>query len=377
MLSQCHVLPSAVLATTEAQIDASLTGSLVSKTKNKRFSWQCSNRRCQAKQSPLINPMTHELFKGVFITVSFFLGAIFIPVIGVLVSILTPLPVIVYYYQYGRKVALQLIAITAIVATSIILVLKIPTHFLYLIQLLLLGFICGELLSNNFDVAKIITVSCIAALFLNAVTLYMFGKQENAGVVKTLEKAIKENFDQSVKQYEKKGLSEEQLQWLEESLNNIVPWLAKLFPAIVAAATAIIIWINLILAKHFLMLRLHQIPPPLQNLIFWKSPDYLVWVMIMAGFGAILPTGAFKIVSYNLLLIMGTVYFFQGLAIIAFYFETRKTPKSIRFLLYFFIFFQQILTIVVSILGLMDVWANFRKLPDKPHSDTPPPGRNP
>ncbi len=317
--------------------------------------------------------MTHELFKGVFITVAFFLGSIFIPVIGVFVSLLTPLPIIVYYYQYGRKVALQLIVITIIVATTIILAFKIPAFFLYLIQLLLFGFICGELLANNFDIPKIITVACIAALILNAVTLYMFGKEENTSVVKTLESAIRKNFDQSVEEYKKRGLSKDQLTWLEESLNTIIPWLAKLFPAIVAVATAIIIWLNLILVKRFLFLRLHQIPPPLQNLVLWKSPDYLVWVIIFAGFGAILPTGGFKIVAYNVLLIMGAVYFFHGLAIIAYYFETRKTPRSIRFLVYLFIFFQQILTIAVSLLGLMDVWADFRKLSDRSSTGKTPP----
>jgi len=265
----------------------------------------------------LLEPMTHELFKGVFITVAFFLGSIFLPVIGVLISIFTPLPIIIYYYQYGRKVALQLIVITTAVVTTVILALKIPSLFLYLMQLLLLGFICGELLSNNFNIPKIIIV---------------------------------------------RGVTEEQLKWLSESLDTMIPWLAKLFPAIITVATAIIIWLNLIIAKHFLFLRLRQIPPPLQDLILWKTPDYLVWIPIAAGFGAILPTGSIKIVSYNVLLVMGAVYFFQGLAIIAYYFETRKTPRSIRFLAYFFIFFQQILTIVVSILGFMDVWANFRKL---------------
>ena len=310
----------------------------------------------------LLEPMTHELFKGVFITVAFFLGSIFLPVIGVLISIFTPLPIIIYYYQYGRKVALQLIVITTAVVTTVILALKIPSLFLYLMQLLLLGFICGELLSNNFNIPKIIIVACIAALLLNAVTLYMFGSQRKIGIVDTLEKAIRKNFEHSVEQYRDRGVTEEQLKWLSESLDTMIPWLAKLFPAIITVATAIIIWLNLIIAKHFLFLRLRQIPPPLQDLILWKTPDYLVWIPIAAGFGAILPTGSIKIVSYNVLLVMGAVYFFQGLAIIAYYFETRKTPRSIRFLAYFFIFFQQILTIVVSILGFMDVWANFRKL---------------
>ncbi len=309
-------------------------------------------------------PMTHELFKGVFITVAFFLGSIFIPVIGVLISILTPLPIIVYYYQYGRKVALQLIVIATVVVTVVILALKIPSLFIYLMQLLLLGFICGELLSNNFNIPKIITAACIAALFLNAVTLYMFGNGQNTSIVVTLEKTIRENFDRSIQQYKDRGLNEEQLKWLSESLNTMIPWLAKLFPAIVTVATAIIIWFNLVLAKHFLFLRLHQIPPPLRNLILWRSPDGLVWFVIAAGFGAILPAGSLKIVCYNILLIMAAVYFFQGLAIIAYYFETRKTPKLIRFLVYFFIFFQQLLTIVVSIIGFTDVWANFRKLPE-------------
>ncbi len=313
--------------------------------------------------------MTHELFKGVFVTVAFFLGAIFVPVVGVLISTLTPLPIIIYYYQYGRKVALQLIAITVLVVTTVVLALRMPSLFIYLMQLLLLGFICGELLTNNFDIPKIIVAACIAALVLNAVTLYMFGREEKGNFVETLEKGIKENFEQSMKQYKDRGITEDQMKWLSESLNTMVPWLARLFPSIIIVATAIIIWLNLILAKQFLYARLRQIPPPLQNLTRWKAPDGLVWIVISAGFGAFLPAHNIKILSYNVLLIMAAVYFFQGLAILGFYFETKKTPKSIRFLVYFFIFFQQILTIAVSIIGFVDVWANFRKLPESDPRD--------
>jgi uncharacterized protein YybS (DUF2232 family) len=57
-----------------------------------------------------------------------------------------------------------------------------------------------------------------------------------------------------------------------------------------------------------------------------------------------------------------TIYFFQGIAIVSFYFEKKKLPRVLRFVLYSFIALQQIILLVVIGLGFFDIWLNFRKL---------------
>jgi len=57
-----------------------------------------------------------------------------------------------------------------------------------------------------------------------------------------------------------------------------------------------------------------------------------------------------------------TVYFFQGIAIISFFFEKKNFPKALRFFLYSLIALQQMALIVVIAFGFFDMWLNFRKL---------------
>jgi uncharacterized protein YybS (DUF2232 family) len=64
----------------------------------------------------------------------------------------------------------------------------------------------------------------------------------------------------------------------------------------------------------------------------------------------------------NGLIVCSTVYFFQGLAIAASLLNKWSVPRMIRVLIYALIFIQTYGIIVLSFLGLVDVWADFRKL---------------
>ena len=64
----------------------------------------------------------------------------------------------------------------------------------------------------------------------------------------------------------------------------------------------------------------------------------------------------------NGLLILLTVYFFQGIAIVSYFFEKKRFPRLLRLLLYSLIAVQQILLLFVIGLGIFDMWLNFRKI---------------
>ena len=57
-----------------------------------------------------------------------------------------------------------------------------------------------------------------------------------------------------------------------------------------------------------------------------------------------------------------SVYFFQGIAIVSFYFNKKQFPRVIRIFLYTLIAIQQLVLLAVIGLGFFDMWFNFRKL---------------
>jgi uncharacterized protein YybS (DUF2232 family) len=69
-----------------------------------------------------------------------------------------------------------------------------------------------------------------------------------------------------------------------------------------------------------------------------------------------------KAFAANFLLVIAVCYFFQGLAIVAYFFNKNSVPRFVRGIVYIFIVFQQIFTLLVVGLGLFDLWADFRRL---------------
>jgi len=102
--------------------------------------------------------------------------------------------------------------------------------------------------------------------------------------------------------------------------------------------------------------------PDFGPLNLWKAPEYLVWGVIGCGLALFLPHTAIKVIGINGLLILMTVYFFQGIAIVSFYFDKKRLPRFVRVFLYTLIALQQLILLAVIGLGFFDLWANFRRL---------------
>lgn len=90
------------------------------------------------------------------------------------------------------------------------------------------------------------------------------------------------------------------------------------------------------------------------------NPSFLVWVIIFSLVGTFgkLPYELGEVISKNLFNISAVFYFFQGIAVINFHFDHFKVGTFWRMLWWFFIVLQ--LSLVVSVVGLVDFWADFR-----------------
>jgi uncharacterized protein YybS (DUF2232 family) len=92
----------------------------------------------------------------------------------------------------------------------------------------------------------------------------------------------------------------------------------------------------------------------------WRLPDHLVWVPIAAGALALAGDGPYRTGAENALLVLGGVYFLQGLAVTAFYFRRFKIPVFVRWLIYVLLGIQWYGLLAVVLVGLSDVWFDLR-----------------
>ena len=143
-----------------------------------------------------------------------------------------------------------------------------------------------------------------------------------------------------------------------ELLRNYIP---KVLPALLVSAILTITWSNLVLGNWLLKKKDKELTK-WPDYTEWSLPEPLVWLVIIAGTAVFLLPPPMSIVGLNILIVCTTVYFFQGLAIVTSLLNKWSVPMLIRVLIYALIFIQTYGIIILSFLGLADVWADFRKL---------------
>lgn len=155
-------------------------------------------------------------------------------------------------------------------------------------------------------------------------------------------------------------MSGAELQEFQDMLAVMQARIVTLFPSIVLTGSAFVLWLNLV----FISFRRKGLP-----LREWKSPDWMIAGFIIAGILSVLPVERFSDIGFNLLIVVGQVYFFQGLAIVAVFMGEKAWPVLIRWPIYILILIQIYMMVIVAGLGLFDAWFDFRKRIRTPKGD--------
>jgi len=157
------------------------------------------------------------------------------------------------------------------------------------------------------------------------------------------------------------GLAPETLEAVRSAVELLRNYIPKVLPALLVSAILTITWLNLVLGNWLLKKKDKELTN-WPDYIEWKLPEPLVWLVITAGISVFLLPAPISTIGLNVLIVCITVYFFQGLAIVASLLNKWSVPMLIRVLIYALIFIQTYGIIILSFLGLLDVWADFRKL---------------
>jgi uncharacterized protein YybS (DUF2232 family) len=167
---------------------------------------------------------------------------------------------------------------------------------------------------------------------------------------------IAHSVDLVLSTYSSLGVPESTLAMVQAERDEVIAGFIEILPALGVLTGMTVILSNLLLLQAWTDLGRHV------NLRLWRTPDALIWALIVAGFGMFLPAQPIAFTARNLFLVILACYFCQGLAIVSYYLNRFRLPRGIRIAGYVLIGVQHLLTVMVLALGVFDLWGNFRRL---------------
>ena len=299
---------------------------------------------------------------GLFILAAIFLlPAIFPEKIGWLATLI-PLPVFYYLTRLGNKKGLILIRNAVFLAAGGALLFGSLPKLFFSLTMVPPGIVFSYGVFNRKSpvytgfAGSIVLAFCWLLYWVSFAMLYQSNPYE------TILVEIDRGLSNGLMLYEESAeLAPDTLESLRQTVKLLQDFFPKILPALIVSAILSTTWLNLALGNWLLKKKnREQTPWPEYN--EWKLPDPLVWLVVLSGIFFLLLPRPLNIFGLNGLIICTTLYFFQGLAIAASLLNRWSVPSLIRVLIYALIFIQTYGIIILSFLGLVDVWADFRKL---------------
>lgn len=299
-------------------------------------------------------------FLALVSSLSLFLAAVLIPIAGTLLLPLVPQPLLRLGVRWGKATTLG----ATVVLIPLLYGLGGRELVLGYLIVASMGVFLLFSLSPERSLEKIVLAAATGFFVLGSATLLAL-----AGSLAQLQDVIRntlgQNLHLALKVYDKAGVSPESTEFLRKQWPQLVEFVLQISPALAFSGCAVAVLLNLLLLVRRLPHARGSLLPagdPKE----WKSPELLVWGFIGAGFCALVfEDGWIKMLSLNLFLVSLVFYFFQGLAIIAYYFHHKNVPVFLRGLGYALIFLEQVIMLIVVGLGLFDLWGDFRRLNKK------------
>jgi uncharacterized protein YybS (DUF2232 family) len=307
----------------------------------------------------LIQPAAiKDILTGIFLCIMIIAIIYVMPLIGVFAWMFLPLPVLFYRLKTGRNPGAIIIA--ASLAVLIISTSNFALNTLYFGSLLMTGFFLGECIERHLSIEKIILYTGFAVLSACVMVLFFYSLTFTEGIDQLISNYVLRYQNLSTQLFSQSAELYPEIKVDQHMLEKASSLLVSAFPAIFINSYLTMVWLNILLIRKLL----HKqgiIVKSIENLNQWKAPEYTVFGLIGLSVLMFFPMGVITIIALNCLIILLFVYFFQGIAVVSFFFQKKRAPFALRFFFYILIAIQPLFMFLVIGFGLFDTWFNFRK----------------
>lgn len=298
----------------------------------------------------------------VALTVIMALMAMYLPVIGIVATMLWPLPIIVLIVRHGMKYGILSVVASAIIMT----ILMSPVNAVHMIAAFAPASLAlGWGFYKNLSAGRILFYGLIASLigvFLTAgITMAMTGV--NPLLLTEQISTMKESSDAMMSFYGTMGTSPEEIAQFQQEFDSAMQYMTLLFPTIFLLSGMITAWLNFAVGGRVLR-RLGHPVAELPCFDEWRLPRLVFYVFAFALIGLYWGTTREIILleqlSLNAYVLSTLAGFIDGAAVLSALLRNRLR-RTFFWILLIFIFFNGLISQILSICGLFDLIFDYRK----------------
>ncbi len=282
----------------------------------------------------------------------------FIPFFGPLLCLLTPLPFLYYSTKLGFSEGIKL-AVLSILVIGLFAELTGHHQIVLLgIELGIVGVFVAVLFKKRMGIGQTILLASAFMFLISLGGLYILGLSRDMTPTDMVLDYLYGRLKEGIEVYQEMGLSRRTALELETMGKA---WIDQFYPSLMIIAVGFAAWFNVVAARPFFKKGGLKYPEFI-SMDRWQTPETMIWGVIVSGFTLFLLPGPIKILAANALMVLMTVYLFQGLSIILFFLNKYRCPLWIRIGVWAFILIQQLILLFLVVAGLFDQWIDFRKL---------------
>jgi uncharacterized protein YybS (DUF2232 family) len=278
---------------------------------------------------------------------------------AIIVNLFTPLPAAYVGMCCGSRSGGLTVAATMLL---VLLTGGQAQSLMYLVQFGLPGVLLPWLLNRRVAWDKTVIVvlwSMVTASIIGLVIYAAFvGQSPLALTGNLIDKEIAQTSQVMQEMFAGSDLPADQQKEIARATAEMTTFLSRAYPGIAVIVSGMML-LGLLLMLSVLARNRYKIPgSAFQD---WKAPEHLVWLLILAGFVLAFSDGVVATFALNLLVILLPVYFLQGLAVIDCFFRRKAFSPIVRAIGYLLVTLINPLPMVVTGIGVFDLWADFRK----------------
>lgn len=285
-----------------------------------------------------------------------YLAGLIIPVLGLLAAVFSPVPFILAYARSGRREGLASIGL-ACGLVSVITGWQGAVLFFITFGLMAIG-IAEAMRRGSRPEGAVLQGGFLPVAAIGIALAAYFGHLGKSPVA-VIDEYLRNSLAEAAKMYTNLGLTE-MAATINAVSDRFIYYLIRLLPGIVIATSVVQAACCFGLVRT--MIARKQGPAPDQpTLAQWHAPDVWVWGLIATLACAVIPQESVNIISWNAAILFGVLYTAQGVAIVEHYFRKAGIHTAVRSMLHAIILALPVV-VCVTALGVVDIWADFRKV---------------
>jgi uncharacterized protein YybS (DUF2232 family) len=275
--------------------------------------------------------------------------------LGFLANLFMPLPAAYFFLRQGRQAG---VGIVLLVAGFLLLTAGGYSASGYLLQFGLASIVLPLLLKGGMACDRAVAATLLLVVASAAVVLLGVAQSRDLSPNALVGEQVHAEVEKALVFYRGADLPAERLAEIEAVAHSLAEFLLAAYPGLVVVATGIMLLLTVLLLWRYGQGR-YLLPGPAFH--SWKAPEGLIWVLIGSGFAVFLGTGTLAQVALNLLTILLPIYFLQGLAVVNHLFRRKGISPGFRVLGYLLMTLFNPLPMIVTGIGIFDLWIDFRK----------------